>query len=218
MADFNMVGSIREINELIDRMHSHVLDDFNRVVELVKHKDFGNALEGYISQVVKELQYYDIIHQKLQHIKSINHWIEDGSSQYDAPRNVYQNTNLMRLNFLQFQLSYYDYLNAVTAIRQTLQEASQKAGSSIQSVFELSEQISTDADKVNSRMLEVEREFYRWCRTTVKDNFEKLSSLYSMQCERAVLQAYLENPAIDPEAIRTMGTNTHSHDESIDLF
>lgn len=211
---------LNEINKSIDLMHSHVLVDFNKVVNLVTHNKLNDKLKGRLADIVKELQYYDIIHQKLQHIKCIHDWIDKGITTENSVSSAVEVTNLIRLNFLQFQLSYFDYTTAVESIKSaiSLEMPLHLEDTVLLNIFEECVEIMKGAETVNEKLLQAEKELQGMCEVFVKPNLEKLSSLYSMECERSVLQAYLKDPFIAPEVIKTMSANSHQNDQSIELF
>src|SRR5687767_10445285 len=97
---------IAETNQLLTAMLDVVQPDFIQVTELLRRAnghDYSMRPECVtaIQNIVKELQYYDVISQKFHHILRIHDiLLKKGESGSGSTSNT--KTNLVRLNQLQF--------------------------------------------------------------------------------------------------------------------
>jgi hypothetical protein len=214
------IKSLQDINDALDVLHNYILGDFNTIVDIIKDDNITHFLQQKLPLIVKELQYYDIIHQKLQHIKAVHEWIEHGNESCAKTHDNADVTNLVRLNFLQFQLSCYDYTSAVSMIALSMTSGFstlQYSPTGTLNVFENTTNILDQVDLVNRKLQEAEEFLKELQMVCTHVDVDRLTTLYSMECERAVLLAYLDNPAIQPEEIKQV-VRKKSTDQSIELF
>lgn len=199
---------VEEIDNLIDLM----LD--------LSHEDFV-YLRGYAqtavaksdaSTLVQQLQFHDVLAQRCAHIKIVHNWILNDlrNESTNSPAQPLEQANLLRLNQLQFQITRFEYHG-------TLREIFENPV--VSSRIELPNGVLVDKalQVLDTKFSDAINAASGWLSLTLNAKLTSLYTLYSMHRERAVLEAYLQRPAICDEQI-LHAADFRGDSTSIDLF
>jgi hypothetical protein len=214
---------IDETNNLIEAMLEVVMPDFSQITKLVKTvngtiKDCDQHVMEAHSQIVSELQYYDTLTQKMQHIIKV-HGLVIAEVESSVAKTRNSGVNLIRLNHLQFQVACFEYLSSVNHIQTNLRiciTCESFPQINVDTIFQYSGILLTASRKINEHFASLEK----MCRSSNVDLLSKVDTInriYSMEGERDVLNAYINKPTINDKEIETIPIANKKESE-IDLF
>lgn len=214
-------GMIYEINAILDVILKLVHEDYSSVKVIVeKNLSENNELQKETSLLIVELQHYDTLCQKCEHLKMIHQWILK-ELQLNARKQVtfaYKG-NIMQLNKLQFELASSDYLNSVKTIQSILAQPGIAAlidTTVSANIFKHLNLVKQSIQVVESKYKEVAKAGENKNEFDLQSRCAQLNELYSMQSERDVLKAYVDNPTL--QSLGGLQQFQESGSSTIDLF
>lgn len=221
MSEKELEKLIGETANLIDAMLEVVLPDFERITRVLKSIEFSSenqTLTKAYSAVVQELQYYDTLTQKMEHIKTIHHFIlqsllSDSSNQLKGD---VSGLSLIRLNHIQFQVGCFEYLSSVNEIESNLKILVEGTGSKAAYVFEYSNLLLSASRFINKNFTMLEQALAAVREADLQNKVEHVNAIYSMESERTILQAYLNKPLLNDCELEPL--HKSSRQTEIDLF
>lgn len=221
MSDKEIERLIGETSNLIDAMLSVVLPDFERMTRLLKSLKFSTdnqSLSEAYSRVVRELQYYDTLTQKMDHIKTIHHLILKSFLKRSPSRlnRDVSGLNLIRLNHIQFQVGCFEYLSSVNEIEANLKVLLEASSGNKSTAFEYSNLLLSASRLINKNFVVLERALAEFSEADLVNKVESIHAIYSMESERTILQAYINKPLLSDLEIQPL--HKSSSQTEIDLF
>lgn len=201
--------TLSEINERINLMLQHVHLDFMVINEVVQqsyrdmHPHLKDAVECETSMIIVELQYYDILKQKLDHVSQIHHWIIAGEI---ALPDIY---NFFRLNQLQIYCSCKEFLNSTEKIKMLLTTGNLTTIFSSRQMLNLFKEsdlvinLSFEINEMLGNLIPAQQSMI-----SIKKHRQALNQLYSMESERKLLKLLLKKPDIHEREVFSFLSNT----------
>ncbi len=196
----------------------------DRLQELDISQILSSAANHQFSEIVSELQYVDVLQQRLAHIVSTTNLLERELCSFGETSSKYTVAyrQLIRLNLKQFQDAIDIYLNTTDAIHYSLNEVSKNHKmlflhiSGIKLLYKYNIEILRESYKVrevyNEHLLKYNHPSNPLaidCVEQVKD----IASVYTMEQERLILDSFLK---VDMEY--EQGYDADSDTEKISLF
>ncbi|HEY0741576.1 MAG TPA: hypothetical protein VGD40_08940 [Chryseosolibacter sp.] len=211
---------VTETSNLIDAMLEVVLPDFMRVTNLLKSLNGTLTDEAELKAygyVMQELQYYDTLTQKMEHIKTIHTLVlESLWSGQSASGAKVSGLSLIRLNHIQFQVACFEYLSSVNEIESNLRVLLNESKGSVHYSFEYSNLLLSASRFINTNFTVLEKALQEAKDADLQNNVERVSAIYSMESERSVLQAYINKPLLHDGEIEPL--HKSNRQPEIDLF
>ena len=212
---------IIEVANLLDAMLEVVLPDFVRVTFVLKslaYDEANDSLNKAYSAIVQELQYYDTLTQKMEHIKTIHQLVLTSvlSKSASPVSGDVSGLNLIRLNHIQFQVSCFEYLSSVNEIESNLKVLLRNTDGQMDYTFKYSNLLLSASRFINQNFQKLEKALSHVSEADLQTKVENVNAIYSMQSERAVLQAYLNKPLLSDRDIEPL--HKSSRQPEIDLF
>src|SRR5688572_12808092 len=109
----NVKTLLNEVNGMIETTLLLTRDDVGKIMSLLKKIDGVEAYRGIVSDIVRNLQCFDIFEQRLKHIIEINYSVplpDSGTEEKATDSDV----NIFRLNQLQYEAAWADYIEAIS--------------------------------------------------------------------------------------------------------
>lgn len=217
--------AITDTNRLLSELLDIVRPDFLEVTRLLKAIPLDQATGSSVAvdayqHIIQELQYHDVLTQKIQHIIAIHTLILPNAGKLDDEKKWSQSRlNVVRLNHIQFQVACFEYLSSVNYIQNALNTPGlcQQSGLDVVPViFGHSTLFLTTSRSINSNFSKLSRlaEGSEWL--DLQSNLTQVEMLYSMESERDVLHAYISKPMISDSEIEPL--YGPGKDNEIDLF
>lgn len=210
-----------DINSSIDQVIKYTFNDYMELTNLIKSGvlvyETNTTLDDKKQKMVLELQAFDILRQRLEHIQTINRWMDNDALSLqgsDTPGPF----NFLKLNQLQFEVGCNEYTISVAHIRNIIEEIH------LFRKFDWPLTVLSHVTLVMGLVPVINQKFIEaisLCTLSRKFNAEcvlQLEGLYSMENEREVLKAYLTNNDVNGVEIQTMLASVHRDTSNIDLF
>lgn len=212
---------LTETSNFIDAMLDVVLPDFTRITNLMKTLSSNGRNESQskaYGSVMQELQYYDTLTQKMDHIKKIHAMIlesllSDGSL---GTHTQVSGLSLIRLNHIQFQVACFEYLSSVNEIETNLRILLNEGPGNSHHRFEYSNLLLSASRFINKNFSVLEEALQQAAGADLKHKVDRVSAIYSMESERTVMQAYLNKPLLHDAEIEPL--HKSNRQTEIDLF
>ncbi|MBT1705058.1 hypothetical protein KK060_17325 [Fulvivirgaceae bacterium PWU20] len=212
--------TIAEVNGSIDLLVQMVREGYAQVRTIVDGRfSKDSEVNKEVSLLVTELQFDDLLTQKCDHVKTIQAWIlQEMRSNVAADVGSEVKRNVFYLNWLQVEVAFADYVKSDSAIKKVLLS---HFGSSINAwetllLFRYTEVIKNLFNAIRQKLKDVSISHVRGSYLDLDTKYHLLDKLYSMQSERQVLQAYIENPKF--ENINYLVSSSDHNPSAIDLF
>lgn len=214
---------IQDTNQLISAMLEVVLPDFMAITKVLKEmssssSNFTDESRRAYQEIVKEIQYYDILTQKMQHIITLHQLIlTPGAQGVSSSHSDLDATNVIRLNHLQFQVACFEYITSVNFIQENLRIMQKSLDVPLEShaAFPACGIFLSASRNINLQFTKLAK-INDDLDVNVLSRIEMITSIYSMESERAVLNAYMRKPSMTDAEIEPVENRNQTSD--IDLF
>jgi len=215
---------LRNLDGAMDELRAAAALDFGPVTQLVKShfaKPTHDAGERKcFAAVIHELQYYDLLHQSIDHIQQLHHRLCKTVSNLAGRPTEHSHAvahPLAQLNRLQFEVSCQGLGLAVEEILRLLQTA-QTGGLFSQDCFANHNRVFNLADSITKQFHELAALSDRWDISDVQPRLAELNVLYSTATERTVLEQFIREPRISASRIIQILQHARTGASTIDLF
>jgi hypothetical protein len=217
---------ISNANHAIDSMLDVILPDFLEITQIFHERGVSvftstEDLDNSYATVVRELQYYDVLQQKMQHIKRIHLMLADNVSKPEKRVRTEGETNIVGLNHLQFRVSCQECLSSIDTIKSVLQDNEVKqgyVGPDSREVFRFSSMILKYSTNIGTIFQQAEQLVQGYAHADLEQNRLAVESTYSMHSERVVLAAYATRPGVHEAEFLLQERQSPSSSSNIDLF
>lgn len=216
--DIDKVRSLlNEVNGMIETTLLLTHDDIGKVMTLVKGFGKRSASQKTMDTIVQHLQHFDIFEQRLRHIVEINDSVPMRNFDVTDRSTKLVALNVFRLNQLQYEMAWSDYLQAISQLKLVAQTFEVK--SLAQFDFASTGILTRAAMHLTSDKFEKAIALTGfWNPVQLERYLAQLQRIYSTQKERQVLMYFQENPVVTTREISAGLMTDGNNNTSIDLF
>jgi hypothetical protein len=212
----NVRTLLNEVNGMIETTLLLTRDDVGKIMSLLKKIDGVEAYRGIVSDIVRNLQCFDIFEQRLKHIIEINYSVPLPGS--DAGEKATDSdVNIFRLNQLQYEAAWADYIQAISLMKYVVDPHTTQLPFHVD--FASDGALTRAAMHLTSDKFEkVVALTHEWQPARLAHYQPSLEEVYSTEVERKLLSMLSANPVLTMQEIKTVLAATQNDDSSIDLF
>src|SRR5690349_15961832 len=216
--DIDKVRSLLdEVNGMIETTLLLTHDDIGKVMTLVKGFGKLSASQQTMDSIVQHLQNVDIFEQRLRHIVEINDSVPMRNFDATDRSTKLLTLNIFRLNQLQYEMAWSDYLQAIAQLKLIAQAFDVK--SLAQFDFASTGILTRAAMHLTSDKFEKAIALTGlWNPVQLERYVLKLQQIYSTEKERQVLMYFQKNPVITIREIGAGLMTDGNNSTSIELF
>jgi hypothetical protein len=216
--DIDKVRSLLdEVNGMIETTLLLTHDDIGKVMTLTKGLGKRNASQKTMDTIVQHLQNFDIFEQRLRHIVEINDGVPMLNFDVTDRSNTPLTLNIFRLNQLQYEMAWSDYLQAISQLKHVAQVFDIK--SLAQFDFSSTGILTRAAMHLTSDKFgkAIELTSY-WNPVDLERYVTRLQRIYSTEKERQVLVLFQGNPVVTANEVSVGLMTDENNSTSIELF
>jgi hypothetical protein len=216
--DIDKVRSILdEVNGMIETTLLLTRDDIGKVMTMIKNAGKREASQKTVSVIVERLQNFDIFEQRLRHIVELNVTVPTLNYDVTDRSAVPIARNIFRLNQLQYEMAWSDYLQAISQLKLTAQafdvrSLAQFDFASTGILTKAAMHLTTDKFEKAILLTSV------WNPVRLERYLPHAQRIYSTEKERQVLLRYQENPVVTLSDINVGMIAGENNSSSIELF
>lgn len=214
---------LRSLDAAMDQLRAAAALDFACITQFIKNH-FENATQGSdqrksLGAVIHELQYYDLLHQSIDHIQELHHRFHQAVADTAnlTARNNRVNHPLAQLNRLQFEVCCLGLNQAVEDILRLLRSA-QTSDLADNDCFTNHNTVLNLATRIAGQFHELAGLCDSWPISDVQSRMNELNTLYSTAVERTVLEHFIKEPGISAQHLVKILQHTQAGASTIDLF
>ncbi|MEO1054095.1 MAG: hypothetical protein AAFX87_25885 [Bacteroidota bacterium] len=227
----DILGALDTVQQSLQNIEDHACNDFQStksILDVLTDLDIEHVLSGparsKLSAIISNLQYVDVLQQRLSHISRTNEVIREELVQFtERPESSMMAYRYMiQLNLNQFQDAINLYLHTTDAVHNALTDISKNHKMlflhipQARLLYKYNSEIlheTTLVNEVHSRELLRYRHPSKLPEKDSVDELKKIAAYYTMEQERVVFDAFLRS-----EMNYEQGYDVDSDKERISLF
>jgi hypothetical protein len=212
----NVRTLLEEVNGMIETTLLLTRDDVGKIMSLLKKIDEVEGNRDMVSDIVRNLQCFDIFEQRLKHILEINYSVplldtETNEIPIDSALNIF------RLNQLQYEAAWADYIQAISSMK-CIAEPNTNALPIQVDFASISFLARAAMHLTNDKFDKVVALTHEWNVAQLALYQQSLQEVYSTEVERRLLSMLCANPFLTIQEIKTVLATMGNNESSIDLF
>jgi hypothetical protein len=217
--------TIESANFMLAETISIATDDFLSMCTLLKKCNVkSDVLAEEISAAVRELQHIDFLRQKLGHVCDMHLDLQNNDAKIigvDEDNKYAGHGLIFRVNYFQLMAAHEDYIKVVLSVQSTIRKIKEHNVLLISfntPIFPNRFRIDDNFRTLNTSLGSLADKYYYQSDTNLSQLIDKISSKYTMESERVVLQWCLGNPNSTSEDNFMDHYKATSVTENIELF
>lgn len=215
---------LKQINSILDLLILIGREDLSKTIKFMReHHSTSKESTQRMAILSEQMQCFDFLCQRMEHAKIIHSWVLTLLHNFElGSAKTYPKSNLLRLNELQLRSGIAEYLGSIQSMQSVITETG------LREPFPLPDKrgfLSDTTMIIASALPFLEKKFDEagmiaesWMELDLDKFLERLETIYSMQSERTLLQAYISNPALQETELSAKAISFKNDTSSIDLF